>query len=246
MAKSRSKIKIAINGGTAEHLVVSHDQWMSARKKLLAKEKKFTRQRDAVTKLRRELPWEKMEKRYVFDGPEGKESLAGLFGKYNQLLVYHYMFAPEWKQGCAHCAFWAEHYDAMRVFLAARDTAFVVISRAPMAKIRPFQRRMGWKFEWVSSGQNDFNYDLMVSFPPEQYENGHILYNYAEQKIEVTSDREGASAFYKHKGTVYHTYSTYARGIDLLNSTYNWLDLTAKGRDEGTTGQSWVKFHDRY
>jgi predicted dithiol-disulfide oxidoreductase (DUF899 family) len=246
MAKSNGKIKIAINGGTAEHSAVSHDQWMSARKKLLAKEKKFSRERDAVTKLRRELPWEKMEKQYIFDSPDGKESLADLFGKRNQLLVYHFMFAPQWKEGCAHCSFWADHYDAMGVFLAARDTAFAVISRAPMSKIRPFMKRMGWKFKWVSSGQNDFNYDLMVSFPPEQYEAGHIFYNYDDQKKEVTSDREGASAFYKHKGTVYHTYSTYARGIDLLNSTYNWLDLTAKGRDEGDMGQSWVKFHDRY
>jgi predicted dithiol-disulfide oxidoreductase (DUF899 family) len=246
MAKSNGKIKIAINGGTAEHSAVSHDQWMSARKKLLAKEKKFSRERDAVTKLRRELPWEKMEKQYIFDSPDGKESLADLFGKRNQLLVYHFMFAPQWKEGCAHCSFWADHYDAMGVFLAARDTAFAVISRAPMSKIRPFMKRMGWKFKWVSSGQNDFNYDLMVSFPPEQYEAGHIFYNYDDQKKEVTSDREGASAFYKHKGTVYHTYTTYARGIDLLNSTYNWLDLTAKGRDEGDMGQSWVKFHDRY
>jgi len=246
MAKSNGKIKIAINGGMAEHSVVSHDQWMSARKKLLAKEKKFNRDRDALTELRRELPWKKVEKQYVFDSPEGKESLDDLFEKHSQLLVYHFMFAPEWKEGCPHCSFWADHYDAMGVFLAARDTAFAVISRAPVSKIGPFQKRMGWKFKWVSSGRNDFNYDLMVSFPPQQVESGHIFYNYADQKRELNSDREGASAFYKHEGTVYHTYSTYARGIDLLNSTYNWLDLTAKGRDEGKMGQFWVKFHDRY
>jgi|SRR5437867_2806003 len=246
MAKSIGKIKIAINSGTAEHSVVSHDQWMSARKKLLAKEKKFNRERDALAKLRRELPWEKVEKQYVFDSPDGKESLEDLFGKHNQLLVYHFMFAPEWKEGCPHCSFWADHYDAMGVFLAARDTAFAVISRAPVSKIEPFKRRMGWKFKWVSSGQNDFNYDLMVSFTPQQVEARRIFYNYRDQKTEINSDREGASAFYKHKGTVYHTYSTYARGIDLLNSTYNWLDLTAKGRDEGDMGQFWVKFHDRY
>jgi predicted dithiol-disulfide oxidoreductase (DUF899 family) len=246
MAKSNGKIKIAINGGTAEHPVVSHQRWMSARKKLLAKEKKFSRQRDALSELRRKLPWEKMEKQYIFDGSDGRESLADLFGRHNQLLVYHFMFAPDWKEACAHCSFWADHYDAMGVFLAARDTAFVVISRAPMSKIQPFKKRMGWKFKWVSSGRNDFNYDLMVSFSPEQRESGHIFYNYAHQKKEINSDREGASAFYRHKGTVYHTYSTYARGIDLLNSTYNWLDLTAKGRDEGNMGQYWVKFHDRY
>src|SRR2546423_551220 len=246
MAKSNGKIKIAINGGTAEHSVVAHDQWITARKKLLSKEKKFTRERDALTKLRRELPWETMDRQYIFDGPDGKDSLADLFGKHNQLLVYHFMFAPDWKEGCAHCSFWADHYDAIGVFLAARDTAFVVISRAPMSKIGPFKKRMGRKFKWVSSGQNDFNYDLMVSFPPQQVEAGRIFYNYDEQNTEVGSDREGASAFYKHKGAVYHTYSTYARGIDLLNSTYNWLDLTAKGRDEGNMGQFWVKFHDRY
>jgi predicted dithiol-disulfide oxidoreductase (DUF899 family) len=246
MANSNDKIKIAINGGTAKHAVVSQDQWISARKKLLAKEKKFSRQRDELTKLRKKLPWEKMEKKYLFDGPDGKESLADLFGKHNQLLVYHFMFTPQWKDGCAHCSFWADHFDAMGVFLAARDTAFVVISRAPMSKIQPFRKRMGWEFKWVSSGQNDFNYDLMVSFTPEQIASGHIFYNYDDQKREVNSDREGASAFYRHKGTVYHTYSTYARGIDLLNSTYNWLDLTAKGRDEGTMGQFWVKYHDRY
>jgi len=246
MAKSNGKIKIAINGGTAEHSVVPHQRWMSERRKLLAKEKKLSRQRDALSELRRKLPWEKMEKQYMFDGPDGRESLADLFGRHSQLLVYHFMFAPEWKEACAHCSFWADHYDAMGVFLAARDTAFVVISRAPMSKIEPFKKRMGWKFKWVSSGRNDFNYDLMVSFSPEQRESGQIFYNYAHQKKEINSDREGASAFYKHKGTVYHTYSTYARGIDLLNSTYNWLDLTAKGRDEGDMGQYWVKFHDRY
>jgi predicted dithiol-disulfide oxidoreductase (DUF899 family) len=246
MAKSNDKIKIAINGGTAQHPVVSHERWMSARKKLLAKEKKFSRQRDALSELRRKLPWEKMEKQYIFDGPDGRESLADLFGRHNQLLVYHFMFAPDWKEACAHCSFWADHYDAMGVFLAARDTAFVVISRAPMSKIQRFKKRMGWKFKWVSSGRNDFNYDLMVSFSPEQRQSGRIFYNYAHQKKEINSDREAASAFYKHKGTVYHTYSTYARGIDLLNSTYNWLDLTAKGRDEGNMGQYWVKFHDRY
>ena len=245
MAKRSGKVRIAVNGGTAEHAVVSHDRWMTARKKLLAQEKKFTRERDAINRLRRELPWEKMQKRYIFDGPDGKESLADLFGKHNQLLVYHFMFAPEWKEGCAHCSFWADHFDAMRIFLAARDTAFVVISRAPLSKIRPFRKRMGWTFKWVSSGKNDFNYDLLVSFPPEQYETGHIFYNYGDEKMKI-SDREGASAFYKHKGAVYHTYSTYARGIDLLNSTYNWLDLTAKGRDEGDMGQFWVKFHDKY
>lgn len=246
MAKANDKITIAIEGGKANHQVVGHERWIAARRKLLAQEKKFTRQRDAVTRLRRQLPWEKAEKEYIFDGPAGKETLADLFGKHNQLLVYHFMFAPEWKEPCAHCSFWAEHYDAMGVFLAARDTSFVVISRAPMSKIKAFKKRIGWKFKWVSSGGNDFNYDLMVSFTPQQLKSGKIHYNYVDTPREVNSDREGASAFYKHRGEVYHTYSTYARGIDLLNSTYNWLDLTAKGRDEGDKGQFWVRFHDRY
>src|SRR5258706_1846268 len=246
MAKSNGKIKIGINGGMAEHSVVSHERWLIEREKLLAKEKELARERDGLSKLRRQLPWEKMEKPYVSDGPDGKESLGDLFGKHNQLLVYHFMFAPEWKEGCAHCSFWADHYDAMGVFLAARDTAFAVISRAPMSMIGPFKKRMGWKFKWVSSGQNDFNYDLMVSFSPRQLKSGGIFYNYDDQKKELNSDREGASAFYKNKGRVYQPYSPYARGIDLLKWTYNWLDLTAKGRNEGEMGQYWVKFHDRY
>jgi predicted dithiol-disulfide oxidoreductase (DUF899 family) len=246
MAKTNGKITIPIEGGKAAHPVVSHNRWIAARKKLLAKEKKFSRDRDALHKLRRQLPWEKVEKRYVFDGPDGRETLADLFGRHNQLLVYHFMFAPEWKEACAHCSFWADHYDAIGVHLAARDTSFVVISRAAMSKINAFKKRMGWKFKWVSSGENDFNYDLMVSFTPEQLEARRMHYNYGDISKPVVSDREGASAFYKHRGTVYHTYSTYARGIDLLNSTYNWLDLTAKGRNEGDRGQFWVRFHDRY
>ena len=246
MAQTSGRIRIAVEDGRAEHQVVPHNRWINARKKLLSKEKQLSKQRDALNKLRRQLPWEKVEKKYIFDGPDGKETLAELFGKHNQLLVYHFMFAPEWKEACAHCSFWADHFDAIGVHLAARDTAFVVISRAPMANIKAFKKRMGWKFKWVSSGGNDFNYDLMVSFTPKQLSSGRMYYNYSDIRKHLTSDREGASAFYKHRGDVYHTYSTYARGIDLLNSTYNWLDLTAKGRDEGDHGQFWVRFHDRY
>jgi len=246
MAQGNGRVTIPVEGGKAAYQVVPHDRWIAARKKLLAKEKKFSRDRDGLTKLRRQLPWEKMGKRYDFEGPDGKETLADLFGKHNQLLVYHFMFAPEWKEACAHCSFWADHFDAIGVHLAARDTSFAVISRAPMSKIKPFQKRMGWKFKWVSSGGNDFNYDLMVSFTPEELEAARMYYNYDTIRRPVVSDREGASAFYKHRGNVYHTYSTYARGIDLLNCTYNWLDLTAKGRDEGDHGQFWVKFRDRY
>jgi predicted dithiol-disulfide oxidoreductase (DUF899 family) len=245
MGQTNNTITIPIEGGKADHRVVPHDRWIADRKKLLAKEKQFTRQRDALSELRRRLPWEKVEKEYIFDSPGGKETLGDLFGKHNQLLVYHFMFAPEWKEGCAHCSFWADHFDAIGVHLAARDTAFAVISRAALSKIKPFKKRMGWKFKWVSSGGNDFNYDLMVSFTPEDMKAGRVYYNYRDDRAKAP-DREGASAFYKHRDAVYHTYSTYERGIDLLNSTYNWLDLTAKGRDEGDHGQFWVRFHDRY
>jgi len=245
MPKSDGKITITVEGGKAEHQVVSHEQWIAARKKLLTQEKKFTRQRDALAELRRQLPWEKMQKEYVFDTVDGRQSLAELFGPHNQLLVYHFMFAPDWKEGCAHCSFWADHYDAMGVHLAARDTAFVVVSRASLSKIKAFKKRMGWKFNWVSSNNTDFNYDLAVSFTPEELASNKPLYNYGNSRIKA-SDREGASAFYKRRSVVYHTYSTYERGIDLLNSTYNWLDLTTKGRDEGDHGQFWVRFHDRY
>src|SRR5262249_38586846 len=179
------------------------------------------------------------------DGPDGKESLADDSGDHNQPLVYHFMLAPDWKEGCAHCSFWADHYDAIGAHLAARDTTFVVICRAPLSKIKAFKKRMGWKFKWVSSGGNDFNYDLMVSFTPEQLETGRLLYNYDSARMKAT-DRDGASAFCKHPHHIYHTYSTYERGIALLNSTYNWLDLTDKGRDEADRGQFWVRFHDRY
>jgi predicted dithiol-disulfide oxidoreductase (DUF899 family) len=245
MAKNDGTITIGVEGGKAQHRVVPHDRWIAARKKLLEKEKRFTRQRDALAELRRRLPWERVEKQYVFDSPQGRETLADLFDGHNQLLVYHFMFAPDWKEPCAHCSFWADHYDAIGVHLAARDTSFVVVSRAPLSKINAFKKRMGWKFKWVSSGGNDFNYDLMVSFTPQQLKTGRVYYNYNDTAMKVT-DKEGASAFYKHRGEVYHTYSTYERGIDLLNSTYNWLDLTAKGRDEGDRGQFWVRFRDRY
>jgi predicted dithiol-disulfide oxidoreductase (DUF899 family) len=245
MAKSNGKIRIAVQGGTAEHAVVSPQKWLAARKKLLTREKALSKARDRLNQQRRQMPWEIVEKNYVFEGPDGKLTLADLFGEYNQLLIYHFMFTPEWKEGCAHCSFWADHYDAAVVHLNHRDTAFAVISRAPMKLIEPFKRRMGWKFKWISSGETDFNYDFQASFTPEQTASRKVFYNYRAGKMGAP-DREGASAFYKHKGAVYHTYSTYARGIDLLNSTYNWLDLTAKGRDEGDDGQFWVRFHDRY
>jgi len=231
--------------GIKGHPVVSREQWLAARTAFLAREKEFSRLRDDLNRSRRELPWVKVEKRYVFDGPKGEVTLADLFAGRSQLAVYHFMFDPDSKQGCPHCSFWADHYDGMSWHLPQRDVTFVAVSRAPLAKIAEFQKRMGWRFTWVSSNRTDFNYDFGVSFTPEQQKKG--FYNY--RMGPVGSEREGFSAFYRDEGgAVYHTYSTYARGIDLLNGTYNVLDLMPKGRDEEGLEftQAWVRHHDRY
>jgi len=228
--------------------VVSHEEWLKARANFLRKEKEFSELRDELARQRRELPWENVDKAYVFEGPDGKESLVQLFGPRSQLAVYHFMFAPEWEDGCPHCSFWADHYSGMVPHLAQRDVSFVVISRAPLTKIERFKKRMGWTFKWVSSGGTDFNYDYQASFKPEDIARGSIYYNYQNINMKI-SDREGLSTFYKDPdGAVFHTYSTYARGIDLLNSTYNVLDLCPKGRDEKNVEfpQDWVRYHDRY
>jgi predicted dithiol-disulfide oxidoreductase (DUF899 family) len=231
-----------------DHPVVTPEQWVAARTAFLAEEKEFSRLRDKLNRKRRELPWEKVTRDYLFDGPSGSVTLAELFGKKNQLIVYHFMFAPDWDEGCPHCSFWADHFDSAGMHLLQRDTSFAVVSRAPMAKIEAFKKRMDWHFRWVSSFKNDFNYDYQVSFTPEQIKSGPAIYNYSKVNIE-DEDREGLSVFYKDQsGAIYHTYSCYARGIDLINGTYNFLDLTPKGRDEdGPEGvQAWVRHHDKY
>jgi predicted dithiol-disulfide oxidoreductase (DUF899 family) len=230
------------------HKVLSHPEWLNARKEFLAKEKEFTKMRDELSRKRRELPWEKVEKSYTFEGPNGKETLSDLFGKKSQLLVYHFMFAPEWNEGCPSCSFWADNFNPNVVHLNQRDVSFAAISRAPIAKIESFKKRMGWNFKWLSSGTNDFNYDYYVSFTPEEAKNGTPFYNYKKEKM-PHQDREGASVFYKDdQGTIFHTYSAYARGIDLMNAAYNWLDIMPKGRDEEGLpfSQDWVRYHDRY
>lgn len=232
----------------ANHPVVSRADWIAARTAFLAKEKEFTRLRDDLSRQRRELPWVKVEKEYVFDGPAGRETLAQLFENRSQLVVYHFMFSPEWDQGCKHCSFRADHYDAMQVHLHHRDVTMAIISRAPLAKIEPFQQRMGWKFKWVSSFGNEFNHDFNASFTPEENQAKQAFYNFALVDAGPT-DREGVSVFYKDgSGTLYHTYSCYARGIDMLNGTYQFLDLVPKGRDEESlkSPQAWVKYHDQY
>jgi len=227
--------------------IVSRDEWLAARKKLLAKERQLTRERDAIAAERRQLPWVKVEKNYVFDSPGGKKALADLFDGRGQLIIYHFMFGPGWKDGCPHCSFWADHYDSVNLHIGQRDIALIVVSRAPWKEIAPFKKRMGWKFDWVSSGNTSFNFDFGVSFTPEQIKNRTAIYNFAPLNMDI-DEREGVSAFYKDKnGDIYRTYSSYARGIDLMSTTYNFVDLTAKGRDEKPgEAQNWVRYHDEY
>jgi len=228
--------------------VVSPVEWLAARKELLAKEKEFTRLRDELSRQRRELPWEKVEKPYVFEGPNGKETLADLFGKRSQLMVYHFMFGPGWKEGCPSCSYLADHFDGTTIHLANRDVTLVVVSRATFPEIAAFKKRMGWRFKWVSSFENDFNYDYHVSFTKDEKARGEVFYNYASGEF-PSEEAPGASAFYRDKsGDIFHTYSTYARGLDILVGTYNFLDMAPKGRDEEGLAHTmaWVRHHDRY
>jgi predicted dithiol-disulfide oxidoreductase (DUF899 family) len=230
------------------HQVVSHDEWIAARKAHLADEKAFTRARDALSRKRRELPWEKVQKNYAFEGPNGKETLAGLFGGKSQLIVYHFMLGPDWEEGCPSCSLLADHFDGSVVHLAQRDVAFVVVSRAPLDKIEKFKRRMGWHFKWVSSFGTDFNFDYQVSATPEEKAKGVVNYNYAVTEF-PSDERPGTSVFCKNAvGEVFHTYSSYGRGLDLLIGAYNFLDISPKGRDEEGLryGMAWVRHHDKY
>ena len=230
----------------ARHKIVSRKDWLAARKALLTKEKKFTRLRDQLSKERRQLPWVKVDKDYVFDGPEGKETLLELFDGRSQLIVYHFMFGPDWDAGCKHCSFWADNFDRIIVHLNHRDVTMVAASRAPCGKLEKYKKRMGWNFKWVSSGNTDFNFDYHVSFTPEEEAKKKASFNYKIQDPD-SSDREGASVFFKDdKGNLFHTYSTYARGIDMVNAAYHYLDLVPKGRDEGKSGPSWLCRHDEY
>ena len=228
--------------------VVSQAEWLAARKELLAKEKEFTRQRDALSAERRKMPWVKVDKQYVFDAPGGKKTLTDLFGRKSQLIVYHFMFGPGWEEGCQSCSFLGDHFDGSLVHLAQRDVTLTGVSRAPLAQIEAFKKRMGWRFPWVSSYENEFNFDYDVSFRNEQRAAGKVYYNYAETEF-PSDEGPGLSVFYKDKtGSVFHTYSTYARGLDILLGTYNFLDLTPKGRDEDGLkfSMAWVRHRDRY
>jgi len=232
----------------ARHAVVPHEAWVVSRRELLAREKEFSRSRDALSAARRALPWERVEKRYEFDGPDGKQTLADLFGSRNQLIVYHFMLGPGWAEGCKSCSLIADHLDGMTVHLAHRDVTLLVASRAPLAEIEAFKKRMGWRFMWVSSFGSDFNYDYQVSSRPEDLARGTTIYNYVPRDGKL-EELPGISVFYKDDtGAVFHTYSSYARGLDMLIGAYNFLDLVPKGRDEAGLphGMAWVRHHDRY
>ncbi len=230
------------------HKVVSREEWLVARKEHLAKEKEFTRLRDQLSQQRRELPWVKVEKEYIFDGPNGKETLAELFAGRSQLLVYHFMFGPSWEEGCQHCSFWADNFNGIPVHLNQRDVTMIAVSRAPLSKLAAYKKRMGWTFKWVSSSETDFNYDYHVSFTPEEMGKGEVYYNYEVRKV-LREEMVGISVFCKDKdGNIFHSYSCYARGVDMLNGAYHYLDLVPKGRDEAglSFAQSWVRRHDKY
>ncbi|HEV8713900.1 MAG TPA: DUF899 domain-containing protein [Candidatus Binatia bacterium] len=230
------------------HKVVSREEWLVARKEHLAKEKEFTRLRDQLSQQRRELPWVKVEKEYIFDGPNGKQTLPELFDGRSQLIVYHFMFGPSWEEGCQHCSFWADNFNGIPVHLNHRDVTMIAVSHAPLSKLAAYQKRMGWTFKWVSSSETDFNYDYHVSFTPEEMEKGEMYYNYEVRKV-PREESVGISVFCKDQnGSIFHTYSCYARGVDMLNGAYHYLDLVPKGRDEAglSFAQAWVRRHDRY
>lgn len=231
-----------------QHQVVSQEEWIDARKALLAKEKAFTKQRDALSAERRQLPWVKIDKDYRFDGPNGSESLSDLFDGRDQLVVYHFMFGPDWQEGCPSCSMMADTFDDAIVHLNQRNVSMVVVSRAPYAKLKAYEDRMGWRFKWLSSQASDFNRDFHVTFTADERESGEAYYNYQTGSFPV-DEAPGLSVFYKDKdGQIFHTYSTYGRGLDPLLGIYQFLDLVPNGRDEDSLPfpMAWVRRHDEY
>ncbi len=232
----------------ANHPVATRDAWLAARTALLAKEKEFTKRRDELSAQRRNLPWVKVEQNYVFDGPSGQETISDLFAGRSQLIVYHFMYDTDWDQGCKSCSFWADNYDGIVVHLNHRDVSLVAVAKAPIAKLEAFRQRMGWRTKFVSSQHSGFNRDFHVSFTPEELESGAVYYNYRSNRFPAT-EAPGISVFFKDEtGTIFHTYSCYARGLDMLNGAYHLLDLVPKGRDEAglPMTMAWVRHHDRY
>jgi len=229
------------------HAVVSQSDWIEARKALLQEEKEYMRLGDKLSALRRELPWVKVEKDYRFHGPSGEVSLGDLFDGRSQLILQHFMFGPDWQEGCVGCSFTADHVDAARIHFQQKDVSFVAVSRSPYEKLASFQKRMDWKFLWVSSLGSDFNYDYGVSVPPEMM-GKNVFYNYTMEKAEI-DELPGVSVFYKdEEGNIFHTYSTYGRGQEMMDTAYAFLDIVPKGRDEDPSEQpgSWWRHHDRY
>jgi len=230
------------------HKIVSREEWIEARKALLAREKDFTHARDRLSEERRALPWVKVEKPYMFESAAGTKTLAGLFKGRPQLVVQHFMFAPEWHEGCKSCSFWADGFERMIPHLAARDTTLVAVSRAPVAKLEAFKTRMGWTFDWVSSAPSDFNFDYAVSFTPDQVKSGANIYNFGTSGFGV-EEAPGISVFCRdEEGDIFHTYSCFARGLDMMNAAYHYLDLTPLGRHEDGLPypMDWVRLRDQY
>jgi predicted dithiol-disulfide oxidoreductase (DUF899 family) len=230
------------------HKIVSRQEWIEARKAHMAHEKEFTRARDRLSRERRALPWVKVDKAYSFDSGDGKKTLADLFAGRGQLVVQHFMFAPEWNEGCKSCSFWADGFDRMTVHLAARDTTLIAVSRAPLAKLDAFKKRMGWTFDWVSSEASDFNFDYAVSFTQGQLKSGATVYNFGTSGFSV-EEAPGISVFYRDEnGDIFHTYSCFARGLDMMNAAYHYLDLTPLGRhEEGLPyPMDWLRLRDQY
>jgi predicted dithiol-disulfide oxidoreductase (DUF899 family) len=230
------------------HRIVSKDEWLAARSALLKKEKEFTVLRDKLGQQQRDMPWVSVDKEYLFVGPNGKQTLSDLFDGRTQLIVYHFMYDPNWDAGCPSCSFWADNFNGIVVHLNQRDVTMIAVSRAPYSKIEEYKKRMGWNFKWVSSYDNDFNFDYHVSFTPKELREKKAFYNYNLQDTH-SPEREGVSVFYKDTADhVFHTYSAYARGIDVLNVAYHYLDLVPKGRDEDghEFAQFWVRRHDEY
>jgi predicted dithiol-disulfide oxidoreductase (DUF899 family) len=234
-------------GKSKRHPVVGAEGWLAARTELLKKEKELTHLRDEISRRRLELPWEKIEKKYLFEGPKGKQSLADLFEGRSQLMIYHFMLGPGWKEGCPSCSYLADHFDGMRVHLAARDIHLAAVSRAPWPEIEAFRKRMEWKFPWVSSDGSDFNFDYQVSATPGTRADEKVFYNYGMQ-VFPAEERPGLSAFYKDGGEIFHTYSTYGRGLDILVGAYNFIDMSPLGRNEQGLKHTmaWVRHHDKY
>lgn len=232
----------------ADRNIVSHEEWLAARKEHLRREKEFTRLRDELSRERRELPWERVEKNYVFEGPNGRETLSDLFAGKSQLVIYHFMFGPDWGEGCKSCSFWADNFNGIDVHLKHRDVTLIAVSRAPFERLHAYQNRMGWGFRWVSSFGSDFNRDYHVSFTPEDKKAGKVDYNYTMQDF-PSDEAPGISVFVKNSaGDIFHSYSSYGRGLDMLNGAYHYLDLVPKGRDEEGLPytMAWLRHRDKY